>query len=100
GRKAEPDPSLSGVRFGFGINTGEALVGNVGSLGRSEYTAIGDPVNLAARICGQAPGGEVWIGPTTHELIAERLPTEHLGSFSLKGKEEEVPVYRVLPASP
>jgi adenylate cyclase len=98
-RLAEPDPSLAGARFGFGINTGEAVVGNVGSLGRLEYTAIGDSVNLAARICGVAPGGEVWIGPATQELVAERLSTEDLGSFSLKGKEEAVPLFRLRPSS-
>ncbi|MGQ9571899.1 MAG: CHASE2 domain-containing protein [Dehalococcoidia bacterium] len=94
---SEPDPSQPGARFGFGINTGEALVGNVGSLGRLEYTAVGDSVNLAARICSQAPGGEVWIGPTTHELLAGRLSVDDLGSFSLKGKEEPVPLFRLRP---
>ena len=99
-RIADPDPALSGARFGFGINTGEALVGNVGSLGRAEYTAIGDPVNLAARICGAAPAGEVWVGPSTRELLGGRIPEEDLGAFSLKGKEEPVPLVRLLPSSP
>jgi class 3 adenylate cyclase len=52
---------------------------------------------LAARICGVAPGGEVWIGPATQEIVAGRLSEERLGSFSLKGKEEAVPLFRLRP---
>jgi class 3 adenylate cyclase len=40
----------------------------------------------------------VWIGPATQELVAERLSAEHLGSFSLKGKEEAVPLFRLRPS--
>jgi adenylate cyclase len=90
-----PEPTLSGCGFGFGVNTGEAVVGNVGSLGRLEYTAVGDPVNLAARICGTAPAGEVWVGPDTGQLVQERFALEELGTFSLKGKEEPVPLFRL-----
>ena len=54
------DPSLPQVEFGIGINTGKALAGNVGSSGRTEYTVIGDTINLGSRICGGTPGGEVW----------------------------------------
>lgn len=95
GRLEEADPVFAASGFGFGINTGEALVGNVGSMGRLEYTAIGDCVNLAARICGSAPAGEVWAGASTRELIEGHLPTEPLGEFTLKGKEEPVPLFRV-----
>lgn len=94
-RMEEPEPALSGCGFGFGVNTGEALVGNVGSLGRLEYTAVGDPVNLAARICGTAPAGEVWVGPDTGRLVEECFALEPLGAFSLKGKEEPVPLFRL-----
>ena len=58
------------VQFGIGINTGKALAGNVGSLGRAEYTVIGDEVNLASRICSVTPGGEIYIGPETYNQIA------------------------------
>ena len=94
-RLEEADPVLAASGFGFGINTGEALVGNVGSMGRLEYTAIGDCVNLAARICGAAPAGEVWVGVSTRELIEGHLPCEPLGDFPLKGKDEPVPLFRV-----
>ncbi len=96
-RLEEADPMLAASGFGFGVNTGEALVGNVGSMGRLEYTAVGDCVNLAARICGTAPAGEVWVGPQTRELIEGRLPSDLLGEFTLKGKEEPVLLFRVRP---
>jgi adenylate cyclase len=91
----ERDPSLPPVRFGIGINTGEALAGNVGSSGRSEYTVIGDAVNLAARICGAAPGGQIWLGPETYRQAKEHLDAEKLPPQSFKGKTEAVTVYRV-----
>jgi adenylate cyclase len=94
-RLEETDPVLAASGFGFGINTGEALVGNVGSMGRLEYTAIGDCVNLAARICGAAPADEVWVGPETSRLIEGNLASEPLGEFRLKGKEEPVLLFRV-----
>ena len=63
---AEKNPAMKGVQFGIGINTGKALAGNVGSLGRAEYTVIGDEVNLASRICSVTPGGDIYIGPETY----------------------------------
>jgi adenylate cyclase len=94
-RLEEADPVLAASGFGIGVNTGEALVGNVGSLGHLEYTAIGDCVNLAARICGMAPAGGVWVGPETHGLIEGHLTSEPLGEFRIKGKEELVSLFRL-----
>jgi adenylate cyclase len=90
------DPSLPKVQFGVGINTGEAVAGNVGSLGRAEYTVIGDAVNLASRICSAAPGGEVWIGPETYRQAMDYLQVEELEPQTFKGKIERVAVYRVV----
>jgi adenylate cyclase len=90
------NPSLRRVQFGIGINTGGALVGNVGSAGRAEYTVIGDAVNLASRICSSAPGGEVWVGSETYLQIADYVDVEELEPQSYKGKTDTVSVYRVI----
>jgi adenylate cyclase len=84
------------VRFGFGINTGVVLAGNVGTAGRQQYTIIGQAVNTAARLCGLAGGGELWIGEPTYELIKETMRAEELPPQSLKGMDAPVKVYRLV----
>jgi adenylate cyclase len=89
------DSRLLPVQFGIGVNTGIALAGNVGSVGRTEYTVIGDSVNTASRICSSTPGGEVWIGAETYDQTKDYIETEKLEPQSLKGKAAPVTVYRV-----
>lgn len=84
-------------RFRVGVNTGEAAVGLLGTAGGRTYTVIGDAVNLAARLEGAAPVGEVIVGAET----ARRLPsasTEPMGSIQVKGKTEPVEIYRLIDA--
>lgn len=90
------DDSLPKVQFGIGINTGPAVAGNVGSEGRTEYTIIGDAVNLSSRLCSNAPGGQIWIGPNTYEQVKDAVEVEALEPQHFKGKAEPVPVYRAL----
>jgi adenylate cyclase len=95
-KRQQDDSSLPRIQFGIGINTGEALAGNVGSSGRTEYTVIGDAVNMASRICSATPGGEVWIGPETYNLARDYIEVVELEPQSFKGKAEPVTVYRVV----
>jgi adenylate cyclase len=91
----QSDNRLLPVQFGIGINTGIALAGNIGSVGRTEYTVIGDSINTASRICSSAPGGEVWIGAETYNQTKDYIETEELEPQHLKGKAAPVMVYRV-----
>ena len=92
----EEDPELPRIQFGFGINTGDVLAGNVGSEGRLEYTVIGDAVNVAARLCGAAPGGRIWISLPTFEQLSGRVEVRELEPQYFKGKTEAIAVYEVI----
>ena len=81
--------------FGIGINCGEAVVGNIGTTKRMEYTAIGNTVNTAARLEGKAKAGEVIISPYVYERIKDRIEVTSLGLHELKGIREPVELYRV-----
>ena len=81
--------------FGIGINTGPALVGNIGAELR-DYTVIGDTVNVASRLEGAAAEGEILVGPETAALLHGHAVLEPVGPFELKGKREPIPAWRLV----
>lgn len=84
------------VQFGIGVNCGPAIVGNIGSEQRMDYTAIGDTVNTAARLEGQAKQGEILISRTVYEAVQGRIEAEPVGELELKGKAQKTPAFRLL----
>lgn len=90
------EAGLSEITIGIGINTGTATVGYIGSRDRTDYTAIGDTVNLAARLEKQAKAGQIIISSFTREAIGDEFPLIPTGQITVKGRQEPVQIYEVL----
>jgi class 3 adenylate cyclase len=120
-RTAEPDQALRAVRMALdmqrriaelgvawlarlgrplevrmGINTGQASVGNFGSQGRADYTAIGRQVNLAARLQAACTPGRILVSRTTWLLVRDDIEATPMGTIDVKGVRDPVEVYEVV----
>jgi adenylate cyclase len=84
------------LRMGIGVNTGQVTAGNIGSTRRMDYTVIGDSVNVAARLCAHAAGGQILISESTFRGLDGIYPYKKLEPIRVKGKELPVETYEIL----
>ncbi len=88
-----------GLTVGIGINTGDVILGMIGSERRADYTIIGDNVNTASRLCGAAEPGGIIIAESTYNQTGKTLQVEGPMRLKAKGKAEYLRVYKV-PSAP
>lgn len=91
-------PPAERLELGLGLNTGPVVAGSIGSTRRTEYTCIGDTVNVASRLCALAGPGEILVGAGTADLLKTFGPLEALAPVRVKGRTAPVPLFKVTPA--
>jgi adenylate cyclase len=87
---------MEGVSFGVGVNTGVAIVGNIGTSTVRNYSCIGDVVNVASRLQGHAEGGHIVITRSTYDRVKDYVRVQRMGGIQVKGRAEPVEAFQVL----
>ncbi|MDP2701187.1 MAG: adenylate/guanylate cyclase domain-containing protein, partial [Candidatus Rokubacteria bacterium] len=88
------------LAFGVGIAQGYATIGAIGFEGRWDYGAIGTVTNLAARLCGEAKGGQILLSSPVASAVEEFAETAEVGALTLKGLLKPVPTFNVVGLKP
>ena len=89
--------SSTGLRLqtGIGIAKGKVFSGIMGSLRKKEFTSVGMPVNIAARLQGLAKGGEILLNQATYRAVAPEVQAQALPPATVKGIDTPIRVYRI-----
>ncbi len=84
------------LSLGIGVAQGFATIGAIGYEGRRDYGVIGNVTNMAARLCGEAAGGQILISQRVQGFVADKVQTEWIADMTLKGFHRPVPAFAVL----
>ena len=86
---------LPTLNMGIGINTGQAIVGNIGSEKRTKYGAVGSAINEAYRIESYTVGGQILISPSTHDAVRDLVETQGAQEVQFKGLEQPITLHDI-----
>jgi adenylate cyclase len=84
------------IHVGIGINTGTVVTGAIGSSRALQYTAIGDPVNTASRLCSIAKHGEIILSEATYEKVKDEIAVIPMDAVRVKGKTDQLRIYNAV----
>lgn len=89
-------PEFENLQIGVGVNTGPVMAGYVGARNHTEFTVVGDTVNVAARLQELSRPNRLFIGPITRAAISSEFESVRIGEMELRGRSTRVNVYQVL----